>query len=113
MNKQLKKSVNTILENKAESLSGEVLSKLNQSRQIALNHTKKSYLNPFFWLIPLAATLVLSVYILTPITKSSLPADTIVGDGTQSNEYTIAEDIDVAEELDFYLWLAQQEPANS
>ena len=113
MNNQLKNKLDKLLEDKADSLSGEVLSKLNQSRQVALSYTSKSRFNPFLWLIPLAATLVLSVYISTPITKSNLPANTVDNDGTLANEYTIADDMDVAEELDFYLWLAQQETTTS
>jgi hypothetical protein len=111
MNNQLKKSIDIILDERENKLSGEVLSKLNQSRQVALSQSPKIKFNPLLWIIPLAASVVLSVYILNPL-NNNMPLNTNMDDGTVSNDYTLAEDMDVSEDLDFYLWLAQEESVN-
>ncbi len=111
MNNQLKKSIDEILEEKENKLSGEVLSKLNQSRQVALGQSPGPKFNPLLWIIPIAATVVLSVYLINPL-NNNMPQNTNVNDGIISNDYTLAEDMDVSEDLDFYLWLAQEESTN-
>jgi len=111
MNNQLKTSLDKILEEKENKLSGEVLSKLNQSRQMALSHSLKTKFNPLLWIIPLAASVIFSVYIINP-SNNNMPLNTNIDDAPLSNNYTLAEDMDVSEDLDFYLWLAQEESIN-
>ncbi len=111
MNNQLKTSLDKILNEKADNLSGELCSKINQSRQIALSHSLKAKFNPLLWIIPFAASIVVSVYILNPL-NNNMPLNTNIDDSTLGNDYTLAEDMDVSEDLDFYLWLAQEESVN-
>ncbi len=111
MNKQLKTSVDKILKESGNSLSAEIRSKLNQSRQLALSQTFGSTLGRLFWLVPLAASIVISVYVLNPLTNKA-PTNNPRATEIVSNNFTLAEDMDVSEDLDFYLWLAHEESIN-
>ncbi len=111
MNKQLKTSVDKILKESQNSLSAEIRSKLNQSRQLALSQPSGSTLGRLFWLVPLAASIVISVYVLNPLTNKAPTNNPRVAE-IVSNNFTLAEDMDVSEDLDFYLWLAQEESIN-
>lgn len=111
MNNQLKTSIDKILDEQADNLSAEICSKLNQSRQIALNHSLKTKFNPLLWIIPVAASVVLSVYIIKPL-NSNIPLNTNIDGESVNNNYSLAEDMEVSEDLDFYLWLAQEESVN-
>jgi len=113
MNKQLKNSIDKILDENVSNLSAEVCSKLNQSRELALSQSQKRTSHRLFWALPLATSVVLSVVFITPLIKGNNKAAPSSLPIILNNEINLADEIDLAEDLDFYLWLAQNKSINT
>jgi hypothetical protein len=105
-NKNLSKLSKEIIATQADSVNGEISSKLNQARQQALQNKAKKFSFFTSWQIPAVALAAFAVYFLLPFTQQTSEG---VEDGyivieqmEMLNQYELIQD------LEFYQWLSQQ-----
>ena len=98
------------LDNRARDLDAATLSRLNQSRLVALQAAAKPMQRPWLWPATLASafSLALAVAIWPRLLPEPLPTPSA---GTLPEDFSMlagTENLELYEELDFYAWLDAQ-----
>ncbi|VAW42074.1 hypothetical protein MNBD_GAMMA01-88 [hydrothermal vent metagenome] len=114
MDNKITQTTKKVIEIECNSLSSEVSSKLNQSRQKALDGSKSK--TGFFttWYIPTTAMLVLAIYFILPfLHTNSEQQDILSENNTIIAEIEMLEQLDLVENLEFYEWLSSEQNISS
>lgn len=111
------KQVKQALDESTDNLDAAARSRLNQARQAALQELKKSprHRTKAWWMIPAGGTAVAAIAVLSSVLyfrTSGLVA--LPHDGINDLEIVASRDqLDMYENLDFYLWLVEEETSAS
>ena len=113
MDNKLLKVTNELIDEKCQSLSSEISSKLNQARQKALlNNTKRSTFL-FSWYIPTTVMAALMVYFMLPYMQTNIEHEEVMDNNfAVIAEMEILNQYELIENLEFYQWLSQEDASS-
>ena len=100
----LEKKAKQLLDDSVASIDAATQSKLNQARQVALSHGKKSRVSylPWFSGLVTASAVVLLLIVVMPLSPSLPPSSFSMN---QLEQLVMVEELDLYNDLEFYQWL--------
>jgi hypothetical protein len=114
MDKKIKSLIHKVIEEQSSQLSSEVISRLNQARQKALNSDRKKFNIFATWYIPATAIAVLMVYFSMPLLQYQ-NGQILINDESIAaiEDMQVIEDYELIEDLEFYQWLSTEDEMTS
>ncbi len=109
--RQVSQRFTAALDEQVDALDAVTLQRINQARQQALEQRKRRW-RPGQWLIPagsLAALALVAMVIVNLSGKPGAPASADFPDDEALQLLTAQDDLELYRDLDFYLWLDQQD----
>lgn len=111
------KQVKQSLDDSVENLDAETRTRLNQARQAALREMHKSSLRKTkaWWMIPAGAAAMAAIAVLSSVMYFRSTGSIMLPQGGISDLDIVAsrDQLEMYENLDFYLWLVEEETSAS
>lgn len=112
MDNRMKQITDKLIHTQSTEISQSISDKLKQSRQLALQKTKKKWSVSSFWVMPATALAAIAAYVVFPLALTSVNTDNL-NNTALITDLEVIEQLDLAEDLEFYEWLSSEENLSS